>query len=97
MCSFSLEARQCPDVVVADLDTKNFSNRQTVHVNEVCECVFALEQKKILLLEVIWMWIMLALCCWVYVSSVPFQEIIMLLKINYWCLLIQLEIGIKPF
>ncbi|KAK2553919.1 Gem-associated protein 2 [Acropora cervicornis] len=29
-----LEARQCPDVVVADLDTKNFSNRQTVHVNE---------------------------------------------------------------
>lgn len=29
-----LEARQCPDVVVADLDTKTFSNRQTVHVNE---------------------------------------------------------------
>ena len=47
MSSFSLEARQCPDVVVADLDTKNFSNRQTVHVNEVCECVFAFEPKKI--------------------------------------------------
>jgi len=29
-----LEARQCPDVVVADLDTTSFSSRQTVHVNE---------------------------------------------------------------
>lgn len=79
MSSFSLEARQCPDVVVADLDTKNFSNRQTVHVNEVCECVFALEQKKILLLEVIWMWIMFSP---VLIASVGFKEIIMLLKIK---------------
>lgn len=29
-----LQARHCPDVVVADLDTKSFSSRQTVHVNE---------------------------------------------------------------
>ena len=72
--------------MVADLDTKNFSNRQTVHVNEVCECVFALEQKKILLLEVIWIWIMFSP---VLIASVGFKEIIMLLKINYWCLLIH--------
>ena len=32
---FSLEAMQCPDVVVANLDTNGFSSNQTVHVNEV--------------------------------------------------------------
>ena len=26
---------QCPDVVVANLDTNSFSSKQTVHVNEV--------------------------------------------------------------
>ena len=31
----SLEAMQCPDVVVANLDTNGFSSNQTVHVNEV--------------------------------------------------------------
>ena len=31
----SLEAMQCPDVVVANLDTNSFSSKQTVHVNEV--------------------------------------------------------------
>ncbi|KAL9960934.1 hypothetical protein ACROYT_G034442 [Oculina patagonica] len=29
-----LEALQCPDVVVANLDTNSFSSKQTVHVNE---------------------------------------------------------------
>lgn len=29
-----LEAMQCPDVVVANLDTNSFSSKQTVHVNE---------------------------------------------------------------
>ena len=35
ICPFSLEAMQCPDVVVANLDTNGFSSNQTVHVNEV--------------------------------------------------------------
>lgn len=31
----SFEAMQCPDVVVANLDTHSFLGKQTVHVSEV--------------------------------------------------------------
>ena len=33
---FRMEASSCPKVVVADIDTKSFQHKQTVHVRQVC-------------------------------------------------------------
>ena len=38
--NFRMEANSCPKVVVADLDTKPFLHKQTVHVKQVNQLQF---------------------------------------------------------
>ena len=37
LCNFRMEASSCPKVVVANIDTKPFAHKQTVHVKHVSD------------------------------------------------------------